>query len=149
MEQLGDAKVIPVFRRFVRLRERLVPYLAEQGERSLVLGKPLMRALFFEVDDDPRIWDFPEQYFLGDDLLVAPVTEPGAHTARVYLPAGDWFDAWTGETLTGPEIIVSKAPLDRIPAFVAAHRAESLVPLFRDPDRASSTPLSAEPLEVG
>ena len=29
----GDAKVIPVFRRFVRLRERLVPYLAEQGER--------------------------------------------------------------------------------------------------------------------
>ena len=148
-EQLGDPEVMPIFRSFVQLRERLLPYLAEQGERSLASSKPLMRALFFEVDDDPRIWDFPEQYFLGDDLLVAPVTEPGAHTARVYLPAGDWFDAWTGETLTGPEIIVSKAPLDRIPAFVAAHRAESLVPLFRDPDRASSTPLSAEPLEVG
>ena len=148
-EQLGDAKVIPVFRRFVRLRERLVPYLAEQGERSLVLGKPLMRALFFEVDGDPRIWDFPEEYFLGDDLLVAPVTEPGARTVRVYLPPGEWVDAWTGESLAGADILVREAPLDRIPVFVAAHRADVLVPLFHDPDFDASAPSIAEPLEVG
>ena len=147
-EQLGDATVIPIFRSFVRLRERLVPYLAEQGERSLLHGKPLMRALFFEVEGDPRIWDFPEQYFLGDDLLVAPVTEPGVRTVRVYLPRGDWADAWTGETLTGPEVVVCEAPLDRIPAFVSARRADSLVPLFRDPDVESSAPLISELLEV-
>ncbi len=80
--------VIPIFRSFVRLRERLVPYLAEQGERSLLHGKPLMRAFFFEVEGDPRIWDFPEQYFLGDDLLVAPVTEPGVRDCSCLPPAG-------------------------------------------------------------
>ena len=148
-EQLGDAKVIPVFRRFVRLRERLVPYLAEQGERSLVSGKPLMRALFFEVEGDPRIWDFPREYFLGDDLLVAPVTEPGARTVRVFVPPGDWIDVWTGETLTGTDVLVRDAPLDRIPVFVAAHRAEVLAPLFHDPDLEASAPSIADPLEVG
>ena len=38
-ERTGDRDVIPLFRRFVRLRERLVPYLAEQGRRSLEHGK--------------------------------------------------------------------------------------------------------------
>ena len=77
------------------------------------------------------------------------MTEPGARTVRVYLPPGDWVDAWTGETLTGTDILVREAPLDRIPVFVAAHRAEVLAPLFHDPDLEASAPSIAEPLEVG
>ncbi len=40
-------------------------------------GKPLMRPLFFDHPHDARVWDWPRQWQLGDDLLVAPVTEPG------------------------------------------------------------------------
>jgi 1,3-alpha-isomaltosidase len=124
-EQTGDASVIEVFRRFVALRERLVPYLAEHAADA----KPLMRALFFETDDE-RAWDFPEQYFLGGDLLVAPVTAPGISRWPVYLPDGEWVDPWTGDELTGPQVIDREAPLDRIPVFITDARAEELVPLF-------------------
>jgi alpha-glucosidase (family GH31 glycosyl hydrolase) len=137
-EQTGDADVIPVFRKFVQLRERLVPYLAEQGARSLVTGKPLMRALFFEIDDDDRIWGFPQQYFLGDDLLVVPITEPEARTSRVYVPPGEWVDAWSGEELVGPNVVEREAPLDRIPVFIAAARADALGPVFADLDGEAS-----------
>jgi len=51
-----------------------------------------MRPLLFDYADDQRIWDWPRQWLLGDDLLVAPVTEPGVTTWPVYLPAGDWTD---------------------------------------------------------
>ena len=129
-EQTGDERVVPLFRRFVELRERLVPYLAEQGARAVESGKPLMRALFFDVPRDERVWDFPEQYLLGDDLLVAPVTMPGAVRQRVLLPPGAWVDAWSGESVPGGEIVECDAPLDRIPAFVAALRAEELLPCF-------------------
>ena len=122
-ERTGDARVLPGFRRFAQLRERLVPYLAEQAERSLATGKPLMRALCFEIADDERIWDFPYQWFLGDDLLVAPVTTEGATSVRLYLPDGEWVDAWTGETLRGRTVIERDAPLDEIPVFVTAARA--------------------------
>jgi alpha-glucosidase (family GH31 glycosyl hydrolase) len=129
-EQTGDERVLPLFRHFVGLRERLVPYLAEQGARSVATGKPLMRALFLEIDDDERIWDFPEQYFLGDDLIVAPVTEPGVERRRVYVPRGKWVDAWTNEPLEGPAIVERDAPLDRVPVIVAAARAGSFRGVF-------------------
>jgi alpha-glucosidase (family GH31 glycosyl hydrolase) len=122
-ERTGDARVLPGFRRFAQLRERLVPYLAEQAERSLATGKPLMRALCFEIADDERIWDFPYQWFLGDDLLVAPVTTEGATSVRLYLPDGEWVDAWTGEMLRGRTVIERDAQLDEIPVFVTAARA--------------------------
>ena len=124
--------MIPVFRRFVRLRERLVPYLAAEARSGLDRGLPLMRALFLVHPDDPRVWEHPTQYLLGDALLVAPVTEPGATAVDVYLPAGDWVDVWTGEALAGPQLVRCDVPLDRIPVFAAADRAGELVPLFEE-----------------
>jgi alpha-glucosidase (family GH31 glycosyl hydrolase) len=130
-EQTGDRRVVPVFRRFVSLRERLVPYLAESGRSAVRERKPLMRALFFEHAADGRIWDFPYQYLLGDDLLVAPVCEEGADRWQVYLPEGDWVDAWSGDECATGERVVA-APIDRVPVFCRAQRAAELVPVFSD-----------------
>jgi alpha-glucosidase (family GH31 glycosyl hydrolase) len=129
-ERTGEARVVPTFRRFVQLRERLVPYLAEQGRRSVETGLPLMRALFLAAPDDVRVWDFPEQYLLGDALLVAPITRPGVTEQDVYLPAGGWIDAWSGAELAGGRVATCEAPLDRIPVFVDAARAD-LVECFQ------------------
>ncbi len=132
-EQTGDARVMPLFRRFVRLRERLVPYLEEQG----ATGRPLMRALFFDAPGDDRVWEFPHQWLLGDHVLVAPVVEPDVATLPVYLPAGDWVEAWTGERFSGETTVDCATPLDRIPVFIAAARAEALLPCFTDLDEES------------
>lgn len=128
-ERTGDERVIPVYRRFARLRQALVPYLAEQARRTVEDGRPLMRALFFETNDE-RIWDAPLQYFLGDDLLVAPVTEPGASAWSVFAPEGEWIDAWRGEHVTGPGTRARSAPLDEVPVLVRAEAAERFLPIF-------------------
>ena len=116
-ERIGDPRVLPIFRRFARLRERLVPYVAEQARVSVASSRPLMRALAFEWPDDPVTWDYPYEYLLGDDLLVAPVVEPGARLQTVYLPAGDWVDVWTGEPVTDGRAIEREVPLDVIPVY--------------------------------
>jgi alpha-glucosidase (family GH31 glycosyl hydrolase) len=130
-ERTGDPRALEVYRRYANLRERLVPYLAEQARRAVATGKPLMRALFFDWPDDPAIWDFPLQYLLGDDLLIAPVTEPGMSEMSIYLPKGDWVDAWTGEALTGPAAIARSVPMEEIPVFVRAGAAEALGPVLQ------------------
>jgi alpha-glucosidase (family GH31 glycosyl hydrolase) len=129
-EQSGDPRVVPVFRQFAELRERLVPYLADQGAASARHRAPLMRALFFDHLEDENLWRFPYEYMLGDGLLVAPVCEEGRERWPVYLPRGDWFDAWTGERYGGGEIVEQDVPLDRIPVFCDAARADALLPLF-------------------
>jgi alpha-glucosidase (family GH31 glycosyl hydrolase) len=131
-EQTGDPRVLDVYRRFARLRMRLQPYLREQARLSVATAKPMMRALFFEVADDARIWQFPYEYFLGDDLIVAPVIEPGAEEQRVYLPAGEWVEPWTSEEIAGPVIVARPVPLEEVPVYVSARSAATLVPLFND-----------------
>ncbi|WP_347233198.1 hypothetical protein [Cryobacterium sp. TMT1-2-1] len=104
--------MIPVFKRLIEVRERLVPYLAEQSRRTIATSAPLMRALYFDHPHDENVWAHPLQWMLGDDLLVAPVLEAGATDWTVYLPAGDWVDAWTGETLAGGRTVSRPVPLD-------------------------------------
>ncbi|MBN9181837.1 MAG: glycosyl hydrolase family 31, partial [Microbacterium sp.] len=125
----GDDRVIPVFRRYARLRERLVPYLAAAAAAAVSTDRPLMRPLFFEWPDDAAVWSAPTQWLLGDDLLVAPVLAPGLVRSDVYLPAGTWHDVWTGEILEGGRTVSVPVPFDRIPVFT---RDASLVALFAE-----------------
>jgi 1,3-alpha-isomaltosidase len=129
-ERTGDARVLALYRRFAVLRDRLANELDEQARHGLARGLPLMRALCLEWPDDPRIWDHPSQYLLGDDLLVAPVTEPDARRWRVYVPGDRWIDPWEGSAIEGPSVVELAAPLERIPVLVRARAADRLLPLF-------------------
>ena len=138
-ERHADPSVLSIYRRFTTIRERLVDYLDVQYHAGAKRGVPLMRALALAWPRDPRVWDHPFQYLLGDHLLVAPVTEPGVEEWTVYLPAGEWLDAWDGTPHTGGTTVTVPAPLDRIPAFVpATAEGRAVAALLRD--NGSETP---------
>ena len=86
-----------------------------------------MRALFMDFPADPNVADIADEYMFGPAFLVAPITEQGATTRMVYLPAGaDWYNYWTGERVRGGQTIKVNAPIEVLPLFV---RAGSIVPL--------------------
>jgi alpha-glucosidase (family GH31 glycosyl hydrolase) len=86
-----------------------------------------MRALFMDFPSDPNVADIRDEYMFGPAFLVAPVSEQGATSRKVYLPAGsDWYNYWTNERVPGGQTITAAAPIDTIPLFV---RAGSIVPL--------------------
>ncbi|MFC0678368.1 TIM-barrel domain-containing protein [Lysobacter korlensis] len=130
-ERTGDLRVVDVFRRFVKLRERLVPYLADQAGQSIAQGLPLMRPLFF-VTDDERVWQHPLQWMLGDHLLISPVVEPGVKQWSVFLPDGEWVDAWTGEPANGGVVVERKVPIDELPVYVRAEAWARLSTVFAE-----------------
>jgi alpha-glucosidase (family GH31 glycosyl hydrolase) len=129
-ERTGDEAALTVYRKFALLRERLVGYLVEQARSASERSVPLMRALFFEWPDDPRIWDVPHQYLLGDELLISPVTEPGATEWSTYLPDGDWVDAWTGAAVGGGQVVRRAVPIHEIPVYVRAAAWPGLRSIF-------------------
>ncbi len=126
-ERTGDARVLPVFRAYAQLRERLVPYLTAAAAESIATDRPLMRPLFFEWPDDPEVWRADVEWLLGDDILVAPVLAPGVEERDVYLPAGEWIDVWTGQRHAGGRTITAAAPIVRIPVYT---RDPDLLALF-------------------
>ena len=121
----GD-RVEAICRQYAELRYRLLPYTYTLAWQAHTRGLPLMRPLVMNYPDDPRVWDLGHQFLWGDDFLVAPVTREGATAWPVYLPAGAWYDFWTGVRHEGPGGITVEAPLERLPLFV---RAGAIVPM--------------------
>ena len=117
----------PILEKYLRLRYQLMPYIYSQAYGTYQTGAPYMRALFMDFPNDPNVTDIRDEYMFGPAFLVAPVTEQGATSRSVYLPAGsDWYNYWTNERIHGGQTITAAAPIDTIPLFV---RAGSIVPL--------------------
>ncbi len=117
----------PILEKYLRLRYQLLPYTYSSAYQTYQTGAPFMRALFMDFPDDPNVSDIGDEYMFGPAFLVAPVSDQGATSRKVYLPAGsDWYNYWTNERLKGGETITVSAPIDTIPLFV---RAGSIVPL--------------------
>jgi alpha-D-xyloside xylohydrolase len=117
----------PILEKYLRLRYRLMPYIYSLGWQAHQTGAPFMRGLFLDFPNDPNVADIRDEYMFGPSLLIAPVTDQGATSRSIYLPAGsDWFDFWTNKRIRGGQKIVAAAPIDTIPVFV---RAGSILPL--------------------
>jgi alpha-D-xyloside xylohydrolase len=117
----------PILEKYLKLRYQLMPYIYSLGYRTYETGAPFMRALFMDFPGDPKVADIADEYMFGPAFLVAPVTEQGATSRMVYLPAGaDWYDFWTNDRVHGGQTIKVAAPIDRLPLFV---RAGSILPL--------------------
>jgi len=120
-----------VNRRSIELRYRLLPYLYTTFFQSTQTGLPIVRPLVFEYPEDPRVFDETpaggiDEFLFGEDLLVAPVIQPGQTTRKVYLPRGTWFDFRSDRSYTGPITLTVDAPLDAIPIFV---RGGAIIPM--------------------
>jgi len=121
-----------IVRRFYELRARLEPYLytamAECTEKNL----PLCRPLYISLSQDPCAYEHPEEYFLGPDLLCAPVCDPQVTEGgirAVYFPEGLWWNYFTGDAFRGPAVRRIYSSLSRMPLFI---RAGAPIPMIRE-----------------
>jgi alpha-glucosidase (family GH31 glycosyl hydrolase) len=77
-------------------------------------------------------------------MLIAPVTQEGATTRRVAMPAGnDWIDYWTGKVYHGGTYEDLPAPLDQVPILI---KAGSIIPMGPEMEYVDQKP--ADPLTL-
>ena len=112
-------------KRYIETRYRLLPYIYTGMEEASRTGIPVMRPLFLEFPKETALATNGEEFMFGRSLLVAPKAWPFVEPYEVTLPAGDWFDYWTGEKLAGPREFKVDPPLDTLPVYV---RAGSILP---------------------
>jgi alpha-D-xyloside xylohydrolase len=108
------------------LRYRLMPYIYSLAWKVTNGGYTIMRPLVFDFQNDAMVYGIKDQFMFGPALLISPVTAMGATSRSVYLPAGTWYDFWTGSTATGGATATASAPLSQIPIYV---RGGSIVPM--------------------
>ena len=115
------------FARFARIFAALAPYRAELMAQASQQGLPLVRPLWMHYPQDlANIRELPRSFLLGEQVLVAPVLEPGITRLDVQLPTGRWTHLWSGKVYDmgqGGSVSVN-APLGEPAVF---YQADSLV----------------------
>ncbi|MBN1131947.1 MAG: alpha-xylosidase [Bacteroidales bacterium] len=126
-EPYHHPNVAGIVRKWWRLRYALLPYILEQAEKTVRSGYPMLRALIFHHPDDRICWHIDDQYYFGDDFLVAPVMNSLNHR-DIYLPEGEWINLFNGTYNKGPLWLKNfEAPLDEMPVWV---RMNANIPIY-------------------
>jgi alpha-D-xyloside xylohydrolase len=123
----GD-RVVENYRKYGKLRYRLLPYIYSHAYNATKTGLPMMRAMVLEFQDDPSTHNLQDQYMFGDALLVAPVYTL-ENKRSVYLPSGTWSEYETGKEYNGPITLRVEPSLDVLPLYV---RENSIIPMGPD-----------------
>lgn len=123
-------------RRYLKLKNRLIPYMYTYAREAEQTGAPIVRGLMWDHADDPNALSekYKYQFFLGRDFLVAPVFRSQAASRgwreSVYLPQGRWIDYWDGRVTDADangRTIDYPVTLDKLPVLV---RAGAIIPMY-------------------
>jgi alpha-D-xyloside xylohydrolase len=134
----------PIATAFSKLRYRLMPYIYSLAWKVTSENYTMTRALPFDFPDDATAKNIADEFMLGPALLINPVSTAGATSRNVYLPAGNWYDFWTGTVNTGTagRAVTAPAPLQIIPIYA---RAGAILPMG---PRIQYATQSADPIEL-
>ena len=142
--QIWDRDVLPVWRRYAKLRTQLLPYVEAADAEYRRTGMPIMRHFALAFPGDRRAAGVDDAFAFGPDLVAAPVLRPGARRRALRVPAGRWVEVWrafayrprSGELglgrrparlLRGGRSRSLRAGLDELPLLA---RAGTLLPLL-------------------
>jgi alpha-D-xyloside xylohydrolase len=123
-----EPEIVDLYRLYSKIHYALIPYLVEQAHEGCAAGLPMMRHLVLHCPNDKIAAECEDEFFLGEDLLVAPVFRQ-ADTRTVYLPSGTWEGLFNGMSYRGPCQLASfPTPLNRIPVFARRPASSAVLP---------------------
>ncbi len=122
----GD-DVVDIYRKYVKLHYRFLPYIYDLMHEEQENGLPVMRPLVMHYEDDPATFNLNDEYLVGEKILVSPVVNPGERVKKVYLPEGKWVSYPDGKTYEGKNYYLVDAPLDHMPIFI---KEGSIIPMY-------------------
>lgn len=123
-----DKKTEDIYRKYVKLRYKLLPYIYDNFYKGEIDGLPLIRPLLLNYQNDEKTYEINDQFLCGESIMVAPILEQGKKARMVYLPKGSkWVDYWTKEVYEGGKYIIKETPLDICPIYI---KSGSIIPNF-------------------
>ncbi len=131
-----NLKTLNIVKDYLQLRHRLIPYLYSEAYRYSQHGVPLIKPLYYKV---PEMYDdvlYNSEYYFGSQLFVSPITKSKDYVMdrvahRFYLPAGIWYDFFTGKKFLGDSKYISFYKDQQYPVFA---KAGSIIPMGSNDD---------------
>ena len=79
------SRLVSVLKTTANEHNALIPYIKSFTYQATLTGVSVMRALFLEAPNDPKVYNTPDAYYFGDSLFVAPIVQEGG-SRSIYFP---------------------------------------------------------------
>jgi len=123
-----------IFKKYIELRYRLLPYLYTTFYQYHNDGVPFIRPLIFYDQTDHELLLRDNEFMCGNSILVAPILtklDKGQSTSHItqsiYLPKGTWYDFVNHEIYAGRSHYQLQLTLAELPIFI---KGGSLLPMY-------------------
>ncbi len=131
----------PLMRDAVKLRYALFPYIYTMARKTYDTGISMTRPLYYYYPETEVAYTNENQFFFGDDILVAPIVEPADSATQlsaktVWLPEGEWYSPAHNTMFNGGgnvDLVYTQA---QIPYFL---RRGAMIPMLPDGIRSVTT----------
>ena len=125
---------LSVIRTYMQLRNKLIPYIYNEGYNYHEYGVPLIQPLYYKY---PKIYDEPNyvnQYFFGSRIMISPIIkkkniEMNRVVQRIFIPSGTWYDYFSCKKFAGNKYYVNFYKDEDYPIFV---KEGSIIPMSLD-----------------
>ena len=131
-----DQIKLNVIREYMQLRNKLIPYIYNEGYIYHKFGVPIVQPLYYKY---PKIYDEPNyinQFFFGSKIMISPIikrknTEMNRVVQRIFIPNGIWYDYSSGKKFAGNKYYVNFYKESDYPIFI---KEGSIIPMSEDFD---------------
>ncbi|XP_068800198.1 SITS-binding protein-like [Struthio camelus] len=117
-----DAWVLNLTRQCIRRhRDFVAPLIVKYSQDWVTWGYPIFRPVWWLSPTDPAAFTIDDEFLIGDEVLVAPITEKGQTWRDIYLPGEGclWLDTNTARVFDGGTTLRNySASLTEVPVFV-------------------------------
>lgn len=105
----------------VKLRYAMMPYIYTMARKCYDTGISITRPLYYEYPELDEAYKYDTEYFFGDDILVAPISEKGVDgvvAQDIWLPEGNWYSPSHNRMIEGGKVITENFDHTQYPWFV-------------------------------
>jgi len=128
------------------LRYALIPYIYTAAREAYDTGISMCRPLYYDYPQEENAYNFKTQYMFGNDMLVAPITNPiekdKLYTMKkIWLPEGEWIEWHSGTILPDGRIVERAYTLEAIPVFIKSGAIIPMQPKMNNTEEKPVNPL--------
>jgi len=109
-----------ITRKYIKWRYKLLPYNYTLAYQASTYGLPFARTMDFYDPTNESLQNINNQYYWGENLIIAPIVFEGQSQREVILPKGVWISYHNLQNYQGPGSYYMPAPLEDIPVLVKA-----------------------------
>ncbi|XP_028815122.1 SITS-binding protein [Denticeps clupeoides] len=118
----GEERILNLTRVYIaKHHDFMVPLITKYAEEWQATGDPVYRPLWWISPDDPQTFTVDDEFLIGDEILIAPVTEKGSAHRDIYLPGSgfQWQDTHNTNVFYGGTFLYNyPVALEQVAVFL-------------------------------